>query len=103
MKKNEAMLLSLDSIEDRLLPIGVKFYPINVERPTLDFLFSRYLLSAVYMGNPPETYSRPGPEWTHGINDFMCLTLNHHTHGPENPGALGLYFASGHDLLEPIE
>ncbi|KAF5372045.1 hypothetical protein D9615_008076 [Tricholomella constricta] len=96
VKKKEGRGLSMDTVRDRLLPIGLDPYPISLERSIQDVTITRKFLSAHYGGNTQATFPtiRRALLNEHGLDDFMYPNLDFNPHAPEMPGAPGLFFAA---------
>lgn len=81
-------------------------FPIDLDRTLVEETVSRKFKSNVYGGNPQKAFPIISEKklQEHGLNDFMYLTLDHHPHAPQVPGAPGLYFSCGwtdYEVYEP--
>ncbi|KDR74309.1 hypothetical protein GALMADRAFT_250113 [Galerina marginata CBS 339.88] len=93
-KKMEALDISLDSIRDRLIPIGLDPFPITLDENLQNTTVSRAFMSSRYGGNTQETFPNIGARHlaTHGMNDFMYLNSMYQCRAPQFPGYPGLFF-----------
>ncbi|KAG5639141.1 hypothetical protein H0H81_006400 [Sphagnurus paluster] len=96
VKKKEGRGLSMDTVRDRLLTVGLDLYPIPLDKAIQDVTVTRKFLSAQYGGNTQATFPDIRKELLeeHGLDDFMYPNLDFNPHAPEMPGAPGLFFAA---------
>ncbi|KAJ7721343.1 hypothetical protein DFH07DRAFT_784140 [Mycena maculata] len=99
-KEQEAMGLSLDTVRERLRPIGWDMYPIDLEREVLEVTMRRDFISKNYGGNTQWTFPKIKPETAvrTGKARFMFPNLSYNPHCPEMPGAPGLFFDAYYPL-----
>ncbi|KAG5639143.1 hypothetical protein H0H81_006402 [Sphagnurus paluster] len=90
----------LNTLLDRLRPIGLDPYPIPLDRKTQDVMVTRKFMSQTYGGSPQETYPNIAPknQALHNFRDFMYLHMDYNSHAPQVPGAPGLYFDTSNGL-----
>ncbi|KDR74308.1 hypothetical protein GALMADRAFT_575930 [Galerina marginata CBS 339.88] len=93
-KKMEALDISLDSIRDRLIPIGLDPFPITFDEDIQNTTVSRAFMSSRYGGNTQETHPKIGARHLsiHGMDDFMYLNSMYQCRAPQFPGYPGLFF-----------
>ncbi|KAG6915386.1 hypothetical protein DXG01_011758 [Tephrocybe rancida] len=96
VKKLEGFGLSLDTVRDRLLTVGLDPYPIDLERDIQDVMYKRRFISSLYGGNTQSTLPDIGKGFLdiHGLDDFMYPNLDLNPHAPEMPGCPGLFFGA---------
>ncbi|KAH9911763.1 uncharacterized protein B0H18DRAFT_943959 [Fomitopsis serialis] len=82
------------TVADRMKVVGLDPYRIDLDEPTLRFMFNRHYLHHLYGGSFVNSFPHPAPEKTqvHLLDDFMCLLLEFNPHAPVNPGDPGLFF-----------
>ncbi|TDL21503.1 hypothetical protein BD410DRAFT_789615 [Rickenella mellea] len=98
--KKDVPVLSIESIWARIAVAGRDPFEINVPINMLEGTITRNFLSKFYGGGKRNTWSYPKKEFVdqHGINSFVCLTLEYCPYSPQRPGAPGLHY--GHSHLE---
>ncbi|KAH9913061.1 uncharacterized protein B0H18DRAFT_825355, partial [Fomitopsis serialis] len=84
------------TVADRMKVVGLDPYRIDLDEPTLRFMFNRYYLHNLYGGSFVDTFPHPAPQkaQVHLLSDFMCLVLELNPHAPVNPGDPGLFFGT---------
>ncbi|KAG6900120.1 hypothetical protein C0993_002655 [Termitomyces sp. T159_Od127] len=100
VKKLKGFGLSLDTVRDRLLAVGLDPYPITLEKEIQDVMVKRRFISSLYGGDTQSTLPHIGKHFldAHGLDDFMYPNLDLNPHAPEMPGSPGLFFgANGED------
>ncbi|KAG5639135.1 hypothetical protein H0H81_006394 [Sphagnurus paluster] len=102
-KKKEGRGLSLDTVRDRLLAIGLDPYPIPLEKDMQDFTVRREVMASHFGGGAVATTPVIGKKFfdKHGLDDFMYPNLDLNPHAPEVPGYPGLFFGcNGPDVQD---
>ncbi|KAF9558415.1 hypothetical protein CPC08DRAFT_667608 [Agrocybe pediades] len=97
VKKKKDIELTLDTIWNRLIPIGgLKLFDITLPKVNLDVMVTRQFLSSTYGGNPQRMCPKPSKKFldVHGMNDWMYLNPDYQHVAPQVPGAPGLCFDS---------
>ncbi|KAG6811245.1 hypothetical protein H0H92_008363 [Tricholoma furcatifolium] len=100
MKETE-FCFTLNTIRDRLRPIGLDPYSIDLDHPTMEVMVTRRFLSTVY-GGGFQCVDASIPEEKQILNNhnypgFYFLSLGLNCHAPEMPGSPGLFFSPEND------
>lgn len=95
MKTKDRGTLSADSIRARLTPIGLKPFPITLDRVTQGTLVSRAYLSETYGGNSQAMFPKVAEDKAkeHGIHHWGFMHLDYQPMAPQLPGAPGLVYS----------
>ncbi|GLB33282.1 hypothetical protein LshimejAT787_0101660 [Lyophyllum shimeji] len=95
IKKKDGLAFSIDTVRERLRPVGFDPYPIELDMDTRHVLVSRKFLSMHYGGSMQDTFPKPGKKFrpVDGVNrQFLCQKPDYHSNAPEMPGSPGLYY-----------
>ena len=84
--------VSEDVVRGRLALIGYETFDLKGPRDILDATTTREFTTRVWGGNMQATFPKIGKEFTHGLDDFMYITLLYDPHAPRWPGSPGLLF-----------
>ncbi|KDR74295.1 hypothetical protein GALMADRAFT_575368 [Galerina marginata CBS 339.88] len=96
VKKIKNMDLLVDTVRDRLKPIGLDLFDITLDKFSQEVRVGRDFMSSVYGGSMQATFPKIRKELVakHGMNDFAYLNPDYQPEAPEVPGAPGLFFGT---------
>jgi len=94
VKKIANMELSLDTVQDRVRPIGLELFNITLNKADQEAVVSRKFMSNTYGGSSHATFPKIGPGILakHGMNDFAYMNIDYQPEAPQVPSAPGLFF-----------
>ncbi|KAN0093024.1 hypothetical protein V8E55_003808 [Tylopilus felleus] len=85
--------ISQPVVRDRLARIGYETFDLDVPRDIrVDATATRAFTSRIWGGSMQTTFPRIGNRFTHGLDDFMYVSLLYDPHAPRWPGSPGLLF-----------
>ncbi|KAF8556224.1 hypothetical protein OG21DRAFT_1483294 [Imleria badia] len=85
-------IISENVVRDRLALIGYDTFDLDVPQDILDATATREFTTRIWGGSKQATFPKIGKEFTHGLDDFMCISLLYDPHAPRWPGSPGLIF-----------
>jgi hypothetical protein len=93
-KKTTELVLDNKTLINRLKPIGLDPFEVNLPRAELNQMVSRLFMSTTYGGSMQQAFPKIGAEKLikHGMAHFMYLSPEYHPYAPQIPGGGGLWF-----------
>ncbi|KAF8121770.1 hypothetical protein EV363DRAFT_1184268 [Boletus edulis] len=85
-------IISENVVRDRMALVGYDTFDIKIPKDLLGATATREFTTRTWGGSMQATFPKIGKEFTHGLDDFMYLSLLYDPQAPRWPGSPGLFF-----------